>query len=489
MKSFRHYLTALDRLATARTHQIGRKKLYRALLATTVVAGSQLLGAFVATANSVPTPAQPDPLLPTRVLLNGSFESPIVTPWHEGRSSSTTGNTDTPTVGVDTSTDNIAGGNIREGYKESAYNSINYSKTVDPIVWQTTETSGTRSQYGYSDAVEVWRGTPGGVQSASGVGKQFAEINGSDNAALYQDLCVIPNETINWSLLHAARQKSTNPTNIMQVSITDPTLWGSGSKTPALNQAGAYYSSLGSYPTTLTPRGTADPITTNRPFIATTYNDGWKPYSGAWTNTTYSNPKLLRFAFRAVLGSDGSITYGNFIDDVKLSLPALIDFLPSDPDRNVNVATTTEGNTTNYYYLSLRINGKTAAGKVTIALTGLNQSRSFRLGTVKKGNTIVTGLSATKDGNSIKLDLPAGTYDPNSPSDYIHIPIDFSDTTSQPNDNLLFTLQSVNLGDLTIKSTQCSTTDRITVETKLIDDDYQKRVELPGALPFKIAAH
>lgn len=434
MKSFYHYLLTLDRSATAQTRQIDRKKLYHAILASTLIAGSQFLGAMCATANPAPTPKIPTSLLPTRILLNGSFETPTVTNWVGSTLSSTTGS----------ATNNIAGGNIQEAYNEPGNN---------PIIWRSTETGGTRSQYGYSDAIEVWRGIPGsgGQDRTSGAGVQYAELNGSANASLYQDLCVLPSESISWSLQHAARKlSSSNPTNIMRVSITDPTLWSG--KTPPASQAGAYYS----------------------PDLSVKYNNAWKSHSGSWTSTNTS-PKLLRFAFGAIQGSDGNTTYGNFIDDVKLSLPALIDFLPPDPDRNVNVGTTNEGNTTNYYYLSLRINGATAAGQVTIALTGLNKNRSFRLGTVKKGTATVNGLDTAVDGNLIKLNLPAGTYNPNSPSDYIHIPIDFSDTKNQPNDNLLFTLQSVNTGDLTIESTQCATA-RITVETKLIDDDFQKRV-------------
>jgi hypothetical protein len=460
MKSFYNYLATFDRSATSQPYRIGRQKLCRAILATTFIAGSQFLGAISATANQPPTPRIPSPLLPTRFLLNGSFETP-------------------------TFTNNGAGYGVNEAYNNPSA----------PIIWRTTEpgnSSGT-----YRDQLELWRGIntgPGGLNAVAPDGAQYAEINASTNAAIYQDLCVLPSENVGWSLSHAARKNGSfaagNPTNIMQVSITDPTGWAN-SKTPPLTQANAYYSSLGDYsPSGVYPgvknTSSPDPITSARPFIATTFNNGWTAYSGSWTSTNTS-PKPLRFAFRAVQGSN-NISYGNFIDNVQLSLPPLIDFLPLDPDRNVNLATTTEGNTTNYYYLSLRINGAMTASQVTIALTGLHQTRSFRLGTVQRGTATVTGLNTTIDGNLIKLNIPAGTYNPNSPTDYIHIPIDFSDTKTQPNDNLLFTLQSVNTGNLTIKSTQCAT-DRITVETKLIDDDVQKRVELPTELPFKIAAH
>jgi hypothetical protein len=460
MKYFRSYLATIDRLATSQIRDIGRAKLHRTLLTTTIVVGSQFLSAISTTANPVPTPARPNPLLPTRVILNPSFEEPIVRTWDEPNLSSTTGSASA----------DIDGGNIREAYNEPMAN-----PAAKPIIWRTTDTGGTRAKYGFGDAIEVWRGIPDpakyyGQTTTSGAGVQYAELNGSSNASLYQDICVMPSENVSWSLLHAARV--VGETNIMQVSITDPTGWSS-SKTPPTSQPGAYYSAI-----------TSGAATTDRPYIATQYSQGWQSYSGSWTSPNTTNPKHLRFAFGAIQGSIGSIgdiTYGNFIDNVQVSLPALIDFLPTTGG-NVNLTSHTEGNTTNYYYLSVRINGKiSTSGQVRISLFGLHPARSFRLGTVLKGSAAATGLSATANGNLILLDLPAGTYDPNSPSNYIHIPIDFSDTVKHPNDNLTFTLESVVSGDLTIKSTRCST-DIVTVETQLLDDDvagYQKRVELP----------
>ncbi len=456
MKYFRSYLATLDRLARFQIREIDRAKLNRTLLITTIIAGSQFLSAISATANPVPTPARPNPLLPSRIILNPSFEEPIVRTWDESQLSSTTGSASA----------DVDGGNIREAYNEPTAN-----PAAKPIIWRTTDTGGTRGKYVYNDAIEVWRGIPDpsyyhGPLATSGAGVQYAELNGSSNASLYQDICVMPSENVSWSLLHAAR--IVGQTNIMQVSITDPTGWSS-SKTPPTAQTGAYYSATNS--------GAA---TTDRPYIATQYSQGWQSYSGSWTSTNTSL-KPLRFAFGAIQGSNGDKGYGNFLDNIQLSLPALIDFLPTTGG-NVNLASHTEGNTTNYYYLSLRINGKISTdGRVRISLSGLNQGRSFRLGTVLKGSAAATGLSATANGNLISLDLPAGIYDPNSPSDYIHIPIDFSDTVKQPNDNLTFTLENVVSGDLTIKSTRCST-DIVKVETQLQDDDvetYQKRVERP----------
>jgi hypothetical protein len=473
MKSFRSYLTKLDRLKQspsnlgtcqpteldremdnnslplAHQHHALNSKLSSALFATTLLISSHLLAAMPASSNPVPTPAQPSPIVPTRTILNGSFEQPVITNWTG--SSSTTGS----------AASNVAGGNVPESYN-----------SLVPIIWRTTE-SGTNSggQYDYKNAVEVWRGTPtgnGSQEATSGAGVQYAELNGSDNAALYQDVCILPGETVAWSLKHAVRKAGANPTNIMQVSITDPLEWTE--KTPPATKL---YSS---------------------PELSTTYNDHWQAKSGSWVSNI-SSIQPLRFAFQAIQGSiAGNNSYGNFIDDVQLGLSPLIDFLPTNGN-NVNLASTVEGNTTNYYYLSLRINGKmSTSGSVKINLTGLNSTRHFTLGTVLKGSAAATGLSATKSdtGNEITLNIPAGTYDPNSASNYIHIPINFSDTITQGTDNLIFTLSTPSGGgtsagtfDLSIVSTSCSGTPRITVKTKLKDGDYVKMVSLPLLLAAK----
>jgi hypothetical protein len=590
MKSFRQYLAALDRLATAQSPQIDRKKLYRAILATTFIAGSQFLSAISASANQPPTPAQPSPLLPTRFILNGNFEDTQVTNWvgpyqnvdnttkahfinnswnevhktkSDGTSNLSTYNSLNPetvdgeryrsttsfssTLGAPGN--NIATANVRMGYNEPQFN-----PAAKPVIWLTSETGEFRSIWNYSDAIEIFRGDcsqtstqgniPGntstnptrtnynpcgeksapkplvagnavnGTTATNGTAdsptNQFAEIQGSALATLYQDIYVFNGEEVKWSLRHAARNVTpgTDQTNIMQVSIADPANWNG--LTPPVNQANAYYSSKGDfstsgrYPGTKKTTGT-DPITSARPFIATTVNDGWKKYEGSWTATN-TNPKLMRFGFTAIQGSTWGVTGGNFIDDVVVKLTASADFLPTDREnegKNVNLGTHTEGNTANPYYLSLRINGKTTGGTITIRMIGLNVAvppsstsstpRTFNVGTVLKGSAAGSGMSTTKDGEYITLTIPAGTYNPNLPADYIHIPIDFSNTVTQPNNSLVFSLYSQS-GDLMVPSSSGNIQGmgRTEVGTQLIDDDitqYQKRVELPVTRPVRIAAH
>jgi hypothetical protein len=452
MKSFRSYLIKLDRykqspgtLVIGQPTELGREiennstqKKYHILLATTLIASSQFLAVMSASSNPVPTPSTPSPVVATRTILNGSFEQP-----QQGS--------------------NGAGFGIYESYR-----------ATPPIVWQTTEpgnSSGT-----YKDQLELWKG-PHSQSSGPALGNQYAELNASTNAAIYQDVCVLANETVKWSLQHSARING--QINKMQVSITVPSAWSNAKTPPAVK----LYSS--------------GHLTSKKK------EDGWKEQSGNWDTALNTSIRPLRFAFEAIEGSFTSsgatardISYGNFIDDVKLNLSPLIDFLPTTGG-NVNLASTTEGNTTNYYYLSLRINGiMNGDGSAKITLTGLNAGRQFTLGSVLKGSSTATGLSATKSGNQITLSIPAGTYDPNSPSNYIHIPIDFSDRIATPDDNLTFTLSNPTgggttgpfpLANLAIGSTNCSSAARSTVNTLLRDDDFSKRVQL--LLPLTVAAH
>jgi uncharacterized repeat protein (TIGR01451 family) len=368
-----------------------------------------------AIANPVPTPTQPSPLLPTRNVLNGGFEQPI------------------QAAG--------AGSGVLEGYG-----------ATPPIVWQTTEDTAP-----YANQLEIWNGPATGAGGPIGgghAGAQYAEVNAASNGSIYQDVCMLPGESVDWSLWHAARDSG--QTNIMQVSITDPGLWTG--KTPPVTQL---YTS---------------------PNLSTTYSQGWQNKSGNWLSTVAA-VKPLRFAFQAIQGSSGFVSLGNFVDDIALDLSPIIDFLPTDTTKNMNLASTIEGNTTNNYYLSLRVNGKMqTAGSVTINLTGLNTSRNFTVGSVLKGSATIAGLAATKNGTAITLNLPAGTYNPNLPADYIHIPIDFSDTITQPNDDIAFTLLNptggggISSGTLTvpplsIAATNCLGTTRTIVNTTLIDDD------------------
>jgi uncharacterized repeat protein (TIGR01451 family) len=359
---------------------------------------------------ALPTPTTPSPLIPSRIIANPGFEQPVVSG-----------------IGVA----------IPEGYG-----------TTPPTVWQTTEDTSP-----YVNSLEYWNGTGNG-QSPSNHSGQHVELNAASNSAIYQDICVLQNETVDWSLLHAVRKATVaNDTNIMRVTVSNPTLWIG--KTP---------------PSTLLY---------SSPDLATSFNDGWQQKTGSYTYTGTS--ARLRFAFNAiqgsVVGTTRNISYGNFLDDVALSLPPVIDFLPTNVTNKVNLSTTAEGDGGSPYYLSLRLNGRLkSAATVTITLTGLTAPRNFTVGTPLQGTATVTGLSASKSGSSITLTLPAGDYDPNNITKYVHIPIDFGDLVYQPNDNVGFSLTSATgggSGTIAVGSSACETA-RTSVPIAVQEDDIRQ---------------
>jgi uncharacterized repeat protein (TIGR01451 family) len=368
-----------------------------------------------------PTPTTPNPLIPARVIANPGFEQPAL------------------------SADG-AGYGVLEGYG-----------TTPPAVWQTTE-----DQSPYINQLEYWRGINtgnGGLSTGPHSGSQHVELNASSDAAIYQDLCVLQGESVGWSLWHGARLgfsssgNNANDTNIMRVTISDPATWTG--KTPPNNPL---YSSSN---------------------LTTSWSQGWQQKNGSYTYN--GSNRSLRFAFHSIQGSQvngsQSPSYGNFLDDVALSLAPVIDFLPTDVARGVNVPTVTEGNVGGPYYLSVRVNGRLqSAATVTVSVAGVTAPRSFTVGEPLQGVATAAGLSAVKSGNNITLTLPPGIYDPNNTAHYIHIPIDFGNVTYQPNDNVSFGLASAmggGSGNIIINSSTCSTPITSVLTTVVEDDVWQ----------------
>jgi Right handed beta helix region/Carboxypeptidase regulatory-like domain len=365
---------------------------------------------------ALPNPTTPNPLIPARIIANPGFEQPA-------------------------QASNGAGFSVLEGYG-----------TTPPTVWQTTEDTAP-----YVNSLEYWRGVNtgnGGQASGPHSGNQHIELNASTNAAVYQDICVLQNETINWSLWHAARLGSeSDDTNIMRVTVSNPSDWTG--KTP---------------PTT--------PLYSS-PDLSTQFSQGWSAKNGSYTHSQSSGK--FRFAFHSIQGSivatTRSLSYGNFLDDVLLSMSPVIDFLPTDLANGVNIPTTIEGNIGSPYYLSLRVNGRLqSAATVTIAVNGLTAPRSFTVGTPLQGSAAVTGLVASKSGSNITLTLPAGDYDPNNTAQYVHIPIDFGDLIYQANDNVTFGLSSATgggSGTISVGSSACETA-RTSVPSVVQEDDIRQ---------------
>jgi len=133
--------------------------------------------------------------------------------------------------------------------------------------WQTTATDG---------RIEIWSDRFLGVPAFDG--NQFAELNANQNSALYQNLCLTPGTVMAWSLRHRGRAG----VDVMRVRI-------GGDLASASVQA-----------------------------TMSDDNDAWGYYSGFYTvpagqvNTT--------FIFEAVSTATGSLSVGNLIDDIQITI-------------------------------------------------------------------------------------------------------------------------------------------------------------------------
>ncbi|WP_051554818.1 ice-binding family protein [Maribacter antarcticus] len=133
--------------------------------------------------------------------------------------------------------------------------------------WSTTATDG---------RIELWSDGFLGVPAFDG--NQFAELNANQNSALYQNLCLTPGTVMAWSLRHRGRAG----VDVMRVRIG------------------------------------ADLASATVQATMSDDNDAWGYYSGFYTvpagqvNTT--------FIFEAVSTANGSLSVGNLIDDIQVTI-------------------------------------------------------------------------------------------------------------------------------------------------------------------------
>lgn len=149
-----------------------------------------------------------------------------------------------------------------------------YQQLQDSAVpgWSTTATD---------HLIEIWKSGFNGVPAAAGL--QFAEINATQNAALFQDIPTTPGQTLTWSLSHRGRQG----VDTMHVEIG------------AAGSASNYSSG--------------------------TISDGtgaWGRWSGSYT--VPAGQFTTRFAFIADTTAGGNKSIGNFLDDISFGTPACV---------------------------------------------------------------------------------------------------------------------------------------------------------------------
>lgn len=346
--------------------------------------------------------------IPTRIIVNPGFESPVM-------------------------------GCGSPSYSFYPQSSVPGWKTLDSVPAPTVNcgTSGSNQPY----LIELWGN--GFNSKSSHTGNQFAEINASAATFLYQEICVIANEVVPFSLYHLKRTTSTEQ---MAAELKMP------------NNSN---------------------IATGSTHSATT---SWTNYTGNLTNNGTTG--MRKYGFRAITG--GSL--GNLIDDVTITLKPLVDI------KAFSFSTVYE---TDSNYLYLYLNG-TLNGTATVTLTKsgtASYGSDYSIGTPNRGSKSVNG------SGTITLTLPAGDYNPNqstgSTLGLIKIPFYvINDNVYETNETIIYTVTSAANGgngnaalDLVTgisgQSARCSTTmstsqftivDAIALPVKLISFEAEEDI-------------
>ncbi len=205
------------------------------------------------------------------VLLNGNFEA-----FDFGTGNYNTANTPSNPDGY------IADfGTVVRAYNENATN----------MGWLTTASN---------NGIELWKSfsAASGGNSSSGSG-QYAELNYTENAALYQDVTIGLSGLVDYGFEHAARNQGTDVMKVLITYLGANNIFGDGDDSVIVD-------------TNFSSTRPGDRSTPNV-WNDFTVNDAFTSIAGG----TY------RFSFGAVSTATGNQTEGNFIDNVRFGINAV----------------------------------------------------------------------------------------------------------------------------------------------------------------------
>ena len=255
-------------------------------------------------------------------------------------------------------------------------------------------------------------------------GRQFVELNAHTRSRLYQNICVVPGEVINFSFAHLGRLSATVP-DVARMMIGGSTL-GSGQEVVRVATTTGGQST----------RGITMGLSTNTvhtrggPSSSTGGQKYWAVYSGSFVVPAglSGNQQL---AVEAVSSSDNKLDHGNFLDSINVYLQPYVEMANS-------TYTTTEGQTAPS--IEFRV-----VGRVT-APTGMNVSFAITGGSASIGTDYtVNGGSST----TFSVSIPQGDY---TAGQIFRIPVSIiNDQIPEPTENFTVTLND--LADYVVTST------------------------------------
>lgn len=242
---------------------------------------------------------------------NGSFETPIVTDYHQNTNNWQFSNENYKRLDGVWQTTGTHEANTRWSDEEGADIEI------------VTTTSGTSlKRYDDRDQRYNWHG-----DEIAADGNQFAELNCAAAGALYQDVLTTPGEVLNYQVAHRARGSNGNDSSAVEYDTMYVVAMSSDLAKNITTQAQVL-----------------DVVNNKEKYpgaMVATYTDGdrsWTTHQG--TYTVASNQYSTRFFFVAGSTASNIDTVGNFIDNVRFTRDRLT---PVAGTANVTVTKTITG--------------------------------------------------------------------------------------------------------------------------------------------------
>lgn len=256
---------------------------------------------------------------------------------------------------------------------ESPSIACNVLQAPDSLIpgWSTTHPmSNGNCGTGRGRLIELWRSGYNGVPSRAG--RQHAELNAHQPSRIYQTVCLLEGDEIDWQFSH----RGLSGTDVMDFSI------GTAQR---VVRASTNNGGVGGHSNC----GSGGLITDST--CSSVQAGSWRDYSGSftWTGAT----SLQEFGFTSISASGGGPESGNHIDQIQLRIRPFIEFAQSET-RNAESGTSLN-------LPQLVVSGYLDAPvSVTVNVVG---------GTAVLGDDFTT----PGGGTSFTISIPAGTYTAN----------------------------------------------------------------------------
>ncbi|MEH2046483.1 hypothetical protein [Nostoc sp.] len=289
--------------------------------------------------------------------------------------------------------------------------------------------------------IEIWTKGFNGVNTATSAGNQFAELNAEEASELYQNICLIKDETITFSLLHRGRSSATiaDVANFLIGLNTDPTA-----------------TVFGKFSTTNNGTVTAQPVAQNGATIPTVTNNnagnGWVRYNGTVPYTGASGNRPVGFA--AVSTGGGNNTVGNFLDDVQFAGKPVLEFTASSGGAAESETTPTTNPP------KLRIVGLVPTGGISVPIS------------VSGTAVLGTDYDTTSHTSTFNITIPAGNYDGSDATSVFTIPFTvINNNVPQGVRTIIFTIQTSS-SFFASSTMTCGNSPTVASNYTIYDDDF-----------------